>query len=90
MSDERATKPEAFLETKMFSSIGIPEIVTGLIVVIAAVVWGLRPLREAPSDARIAIAAYRRYLKLEPQGIQAQIARQTIQQIQAVLPKAHR
>jgi len=43
-----------------------------------------------PSDARIAIAAYRRYLKLEPQGIQAQIARQTIQQIQAVLPKAHR
>jgi tetratricopeptide (TPR) repeat protein len=43
-----------------------------------------------PSDARIAIAAYRRYLKLQPQGIQATIARQTIAQLQAFLPKSQR
>jgi len=43
-----------------------------------------------PSHARIALAAYRRYLKLEPQGIQASAARQTITQLQAFLPKSQR
>jgi tetratricopeptide (TPR) repeat protein len=43
-----------------------------------------------PKHAGIALAAYRRYLKLEPQGAQAQIARQTIRQLQAFLPKSQR
>ncbi len=41
-----------------------------------------------PSDARIALAAYKRYLKLEPNGVQATLARQTVAQIEAVLPKS--
>jgi tetratricopeptide (TPR) repeat protein len=40
-----------------------------------------------PEHARLAIAAYRRYLKLEPQGVQATLAKQTIAQLQAFLPK---
>ncbi len=47
-------------------------------------------LSADPKQARIALAAYRRYVKLEPQGAQAQIARQTIAQLQAFLPKSHR
>ena len=43
-----------------------------------------------PADAKVAIAAYRRYLKLEPTGVQANVARQTIAQLKAVLPKAQR
>ena len=43
-----------------------------------------------PSDAKAALAAYRRYLKLEPNGVQANLARQTIAQLQAVLPKSQR
>jgi tetratricopeptide (TPR) repeat protein len=43
-----------------------------------------------PADAKIAIAAYRRYLKLEPTGVQASLARQTIAQLQAFLPKSQR
>ena len=42
------------------------------------------------SHAQIAIAAYQRYLKLEPNGVQANLARQTIAQLQAFLPKSHR
>jgi len=41
-----------------------------------------------PNDGRIALAAYRRYLKLEPNGVQATLARQTIAQLEAILPKA--
>ena len=40
-----------------------------------------------PEHARLAIAAYRRYLKLEPNGVQATLAKQTIAQLQAFLPK---
>jgi tetratricopeptide (TPR) repeat protein len=38
-------------------------------------------------DAALAIAAYKRYLKLEPNGVQATLAKQTITQLQAFLPK---
>ena len=40
-----------------------------------------------PSHALLAIAAYKRYLKLEPKGVQATLAKQTITQLQAFLPK---
>jgi tetratricopeptide (TPR) repeat protein len=40
-----------------------------------------------PAHARLAIAAYKRYLELEPKGIQATLAQQTITQLQAFLPK---
>jgi tetratricopeptide (TPR) repeat protein len=40
-----------------------------------------------PKDARIALAAYKRYLVLQPQGVQASLAKQTIQQLQAFLPQ---
>jgi tetratricopeptide (TPR) repeat protein len=41
-------------------------------------------------DALIAIAAYKRYLKLQPNGVQATLAKQTIQQLQAFLaPQKH-
>ena len=40
-----------------------------------------------PEHARLAIAAYKRYLELEPQGVQATLAKQTIAQLQAFLPK---
>jgi tetratricopeptide (TPR) repeat protein len=40
-----------------------------------------------PAHARLAIAAYKRYLELEPTGVQATQARQTIAQLQAFLPK---
>jgi cytochrome c-type biogenesis protein CcmH/NrfG len=43
-----------------------------------------------PGDAKIAIAAYRRYLKLEPSGVQATLARQKIAQLSAALPKGQR
>jgi tetratricopeptide (TPR) repeat protein len=42
------------------------------------------------SHAQIAVAAYQRYLKLEPNGVQANLARQTISQLQAFLPKKRR
>jgi cytochrome c-type biogenesis protein CcmH/NrfG len=40
-----------------------------------------------PSHALVALAAYKRYLKLEPKGVQATLAKQTITQLQAFLPK---
>jgi tetratricopeptide (TPR) repeat protein len=43
-----------------------------------------------PADAQLALKAYRRYLKLEPNGVQANLARQTIAQIEAILPKKGR
>jgi tetratricopeptide (TPR) repeat protein len=43
-----------------------------------------------PGDAKIAVAAYRRYLKLEPSGVQATLARQKIAQLSAALPKGQR
>jgi tetratricopeptide (TPR) repeat protein len=43
-----------------------------------------------PTHARIAIAAYKRYLQLEPKGVQANLARQTIAQLQAFLPQKRR
>ena len=42
------------------------------------------------THAQIALAAYQRYLKLEPSGVQANLARQTISQLQAFLPKSRR
>lgn len=43
-----------------------------------------------PTHARIAIAAYKRYLRLQPTGAQASIAKQTIKQLEAFLPKQRR
>ncbi|MGB2874525.1 MAG: tetratricopeptide repeat protein [Gaiellaceae bacterium] len=46
-------------------------------------------LTGQPGDARVAIAAYKRYLKLQPTGISASQARQTIAQLQTLVPKTH-
>ena len=50
------------------------------------VAQGSRPFGQA-KDAALAVAAYKRYLKLQPNGIQAQSAKQTIKQLQPYLPK---
>jgi tetratricopeptide (TPR) repeat protein len=42
-----------------------------------------------PSHAQVAIAAYTRYLKLQPDGVQANLARQTIAQLKAFLAQSH-
>ena len=42
------------------------------------------------SDIVVAANAYKRYLKLEPKGVSASQARQTLAQLQTFLPKAHR
>ena len=42
------------------------------------------------SDAEVAVAAYKRYLKLEPTGVGAKQARQTLAQLQPLLPKKRR
>jgi hypothetical protein len=42
-----------------------------------------------PSDALVAIAAYKRYLKLEPNAIGAAQARQTLAQLRAFVGKGH-
>jgi hypothetical protein len=41
-----------------------------------------------PSDIVLAANAYKRYLKLEPKGVSANQARQTLAQLQSFLPKA--
>jgi len=41
-----------------------------------------------PNHAKIAIAAYQRYLKLEPDGVQANLARQTVAQLKAFLAQS--
>src|SRR5947207_7666005 len=45
--------------------------VSAVVVVIAAVVWGLRPLREAPSDARIARFIEERKTELDERLVSA-------------------
>jgi tetratricopeptide (TPR) repeat protein len=40
------------------------------------------------SDIQVAVAAYKRYLKLEPKGVSANQVRQTLAQLQAFLPKS--
>ena len=40
------------------------------------------------SDIQVAVDAYRRYLKLEPKGVSANQARQTLQQLESFLPKS--
>src|SRR3954471_19505847 len=57
---------------------------------VASVAKDTLQLTGDPSHARTAIAAYKRYLKLQPSGVQASLARQTIAQLQAFLPKAQR
>ena len=42
------------------------------------------------SDILVAVNAYRRYLKLEPKGVSASQARQTLAQLQSFLPKSRR
>jgi tetratricopeptide (TPR) repeat protein len=42
------------------------------------------------NDIVVAVNAYKRYLKLEPRGVSASQARQTLAQLQTFLPKAHR
>jgi len=43
-----------------------------------------------PNHAKVAIAAYQRYLKLEPNGVQSNLARQTIAQLKAFLAQSRR
>jgi tetratricopeptide (TPR) repeat protein len=57
---------------------------------LASVARDTYTLTGQPGDAKLALAAYRRYLKLEPHGVQATLARQTIAQLQAILPKGQR
>jgi tetratricopeptide (TPR) repeat protein len=40
------------------------------------------------SDVQVAVAAYKRYLKLEPKGVSANQVRQTLAQLQAFLPNS--
>jgi tetratricopeptide (TPR) repeat protein len=42
------------------------------------------------SDVQVAINAYKRYLKLEPKGVSAKQARQTLKQLQALVPQSQR
>jgi hypothetical protein len=42
------------------------------------------------SDIVVAANAYKRYLKLEPKGVSASQARQTLAQLQSFLPKSQR
>jgi len=44
----------------------------------------------AQSDIAVAVKAYKRYLKLEPKGVSASQARQTLAQLQSFLPKSQR
>jgi tetratricopeptide (TPR) repeat protein len=41
-------------------------------------------------DAQVAIDAYKRYLELEPKGVSAKQARQTLKQLEALVPQSHR
>jgi tetratricopeptide (TPR) repeat protein len=54
---------------------------------LASIAQNTLQITGQPAHASLAIAAYRRYLQLEPKGIQATQARQTIAQLQAFLPK---
>jgi tetratricopeptide (TPR) repeat protein len=42
------------------------------------------------NDVQVAIDAYKRYLKLEPKGVSANQARQTLKQLQALVPNSQR
>ena len=43
-----------------------------------------------PTDIQVAIGAYKRYLKLEPHGVSANQARQTLQQLEPFLKKSQK
>jgi tetratricopeptide (TPR) repeat protein len=47
-------------------------------------------LSGGTNDVKTAIGAYKRYLKLEPNGVSAKQAKQTLVQLQALLPKSQR
>jgi hypothetical protein len=47
-------------------------------------------LSGGTGDVKTAIAAYKRYLKLEPNGVSAKQAKQTLAQLQALIPKSQR
>jgi tetratricopeptide (TPR) repeat protein len=47
-------------------------------------------LSGGTGDVKTAIEAYKRYLKLEPNGVSAKQAKQTLAQLQALLPKSQR
>jgi tetratricopeptide (TPR) repeat protein len=47
-------------------------------------------LSGGTGDVKTAIQAYKRYLKLEPNGVSATQAKQTLTQLQALLPKSQR
>src|SRR2546430_1352565 len=47
-------------------------------------------LSGGTGDVKIAIAAYKRYLKLEPNGVSPKQAEQTLAQLQALIPKSQR
>jgi tetratricopeptide (TPR) repeat protein len=54
---------------------------------LASIAQNTLQITGQPAHASLAIAAYKRYLQLEPKGVQATQARQTIAQLQAFLPK---
>jgi tetratricopeptide (TPR) repeat protein len=47
-------------------------------------------LSGGTNDVKTAIAAYKRYLKLEPNGVSAKQAKQTLTQLEALIPKSQR
>jgi tetratricopeptide (TPR) repeat protein len=47
-------------------------------------------LSGGTNDVKTAIGAYKRYLKLEPNGVSAKQAKQTLAQLQALIPKSQR
>jgi tetratricopeptide (TPR) repeat protein len=47
-------------------------------------------LSGSTNDVKVAIDAYKRYLKLEPNGVSAKQAKQTLAQLQALVPKSQR
>jgi hypothetical protein len=47
-------------------------------------------LSGGTNDVKTAIAAYKRYLKLEPNGVNAKQAKQTLAQLEALIPKSQR
>jgi tetratricopeptide (TPR) repeat protein len=57
---------------------------------VASVAQDTLQLTGQVEHAKVAVAAYKRYLELQPTGVQARLARQTIAQLQAFLPKSQR
>jgi tetratricopeptide (TPR) repeat protein len=57
---------------------------------LASVASDTLQLTGNPSHAQVAVAAYRRYLKLQPNGVNSAAARQSLAQLAPFLPKSHR